>query len=372
MRASAGAMRTAALLLAALLIATGAAAGAPRKRTERKPLPPPKPVAPIASIVVDVKTGTVLSANNIHRRWPPASTTKILSAILVIERLPMDSVVTISPRAAAQRNGSSIGLEVGEQWLVGDLLSAMMVRSANDAAVALAEAVSGSVERFAEVMNARAARLGARNSHFVNPHGLHDLGHYTTTHDLALIARYALRHPIFARLVSTQVWVLTRSDRPQQEYVNSNKFLGRYTGADGVKTGWTAASGPCLVASATREGWQLLAVVLNSQSSQQMYRDVEGLLDQAFQSFRLVRVAERGESLTMVSLGGADLQISAIVPADVHAVIKNGAKLTPLVKMRPDLRLPIEAGERVGEVMFLNGRTVVARSALVAARTVRR
>lgn len=372
MRAGAGAMRIAAVLVAALLIATGAASGAPRRRAERKPLHPPKPIAPIASIVMDVKTGAVLTEHEIHRRWPPASTTKILSALLVIERLPLDRVVSISPRAAAQRNGSSIGLEVGEQWLVSDLLSAMMVRSANDAAVALAEATSGSVERFAEEMNVRAARLGARNSHFVNPHGLHDPGHYTTAYDLALIARYALRHPTFARLVSTQVWVLTRADRPQQEYVNSNKFLGRYTGADGVKTGWTAASGPCLVASATREGWQLLAVVLNSQSSQQMYRDVEGMLDQTFQSFRLVRVAEQGESLAMVPLGRPNLQIPAVVPADVHAVIKNGAKVTPLVRLRPDLRPPIEAGERVGDVVFLNGHTIVARSALIAARTVRR
>ncbi|MGQ0549262.1 MAG: D-alanyl-D-alanine carboxypeptidase family protein [Armatimonadota bacterium] len=359
-------MRSAVALVAVLLIASGGASGASRKRAD------PKPVTPAASIVMDVKTGAVLSASEIHRRWPPASTTKILSAILVIERLPLDRLVPISERAAAQRNGSAIGLEVGEQWLVSDLLSAMMVRSANDAAVALAEAAAGSVERFAEEMNARAVRLGARNTHFTNPHGLHDPKHFTTAYDLALITRYALRHPTFARLASTQVWVLARADRPQQEYVNSNKFLGRYIGANGVKTGWTAASGPCLVASATRGKWQLLSVVLNSASSQHMYRDSEGLLEHAFQSFHLLRVAQQGESMAMVTLGRPNAQVPAIVPADVHAVVKNGAKVTSRVMVRTDLRPPIEAGERVGDVVFLNGHTVVARSVLIAARTVRR
>lgn len=358
------------LLVAALLVAAtaGAAGAASRKRAAPKP---PKPVTPVATIVMDVKTGTVLSGSEIHRRWPPASTTKILSALLVIERLPPDSLVPISERAAAQRNGSAIGLEVGEHWLASDLLAAMMVRSANDAAVALAEAAAGSVERFADAMNARAKRLGARNSHFTNPHGLHDPEHYSTAYDLAVIARHALGNPAFARLASTQTWVVNRGGLTQT-YLSTNKFLGRYSGADGVKTGWTAASGPCLVASATHDAWQLLAVVLNSQSSQQMYRDVQGLLDHAFQSFRLLRVAGQGEPMAMVTLGRQRLEVPAIVPADVHAVVKNGARVTWRVRVRADLRVPVEAGEQVGDVVFLNGHDVVARSVLIAGRAVRR
>ncbi|MGH2405143.1 MAG: D-alanyl-D-alanine carboxypeptidase family protein [bacterium] len=357
----------AAALVAVVVIAPGggAASAASRKRVD----PPP---APRATIVMDVKTGTVLSGREMHRRWSPASTTKILSAMLIIERLALDSFVPISERAAAQRSGSAIGLEVGEQWLVGDLLAAMIVRSANDAAVALAEAAAGSVERFAEAMNARAARLGARNSHFTNPHGLHDPNHYTTAYDLALITRDALRNPTFARYASMPAWTVTRGDRLSQEYPSTNKFLSRYAGADGVKTGWTAASGPCLVASATRDGWQVLAVVLKSQSSQQMYRDAEALLDEAFQSFRLLRVAGQGERMAIVTLGGPHLSVEAIVPADVHAVVKNGAKVTLRVWVRPNLRPPIEAGQRVGDVAFLNGHAVVARSTLIAARTIRR
>ncbi len=328
---------------------------------------PPAP-RPVAAVVMDVRTGAVLHARDIHRRWPPASTTKILTAMLVIERLPLETMVSISNRAAAQRSGSSIGLEVGEQWSVRDLLFAMMVRSANDAAVALAEAAAGSVERFAGAMNERARHLGARDSQFTNPHGLHDPQHYSTAYDLALIARHALDHPTFAGLVSTQTWALTRLDRTQ-EFVNTNRFLSRYAGANGVKTGWTAASGPCLIASATRDGWQVLAVVLNGQ---EMYRDAEQLLDHAFRSFKLLRVAGRGDAMATVDLGRPHLRFEAVVPADVHAVVKQGTRVTSRVWVRPDLRPPIAAGERVGEVVFLDGQSVVARSVLVAARTVRR
>jgi len=358
-------LRAAGALLIVLLTAPsgGAAARAPRKA-------PNAPAPPTAAIVMDVKTGAVLFAHDAHRRWPPASTTKILTAMLVIERLPVDRVVPIGPRAVAQRNGSAIGLEQGELWLVGDLLTAMVVRSANDAAVALAEAAAGSVEEFVEAMNGRAKRLGARNSHFVNPHGLHDPDHYTTAYDLALIARYALHHPTFARLASTPAWIVSRGDRTPQQYPNTNKFLTLYTGADGVKTGWTAASGPCLVASATRNGWQLVAVVLNSASSRQMYRDAEGLLNSAFQSFRMVRVAEQGKPVTTIDLGRRR-SVDAVVPADVYVVVKRTTTVTAQVRMRPNLRPPIEAGERVGEVVFLDGATVVARSALIAARTLR-
>ncbi len=360
-----------AVLLAVPLLAAPAAGGASKPAAGRGVAGHgvAAPAGPVAAIVMDVKTGQVLYARDMHRRWPPASTTKVLSAMLAIERLRLDTMVPISSRAAAQRNGSSIGLEVGEQWSVGDLLHAMIMRSANDAAVAVAEASWGSVERFAAAMNARARRLGARNSHFVNPHGLHDPDHYSTAYDLALIARYALRHPTFASLVRTPTWVLARGDRPPQELVNSNKLLGRYAGADGVKTGWIAASGPCLVASATRDGWRLLAVVLNSQ---EVYRDAEQLLDYGFQSFALLRVAGRGDPLATLTVGWPRLRVEAVVPADVHAVVRHGARVTSRIRMRSDLRLPIAAGERVGEVEFLTGQNVVARSVLVAARTVAR
>jgi len=186
-----------------------------------------------SAILIDVRTGQVLYARDVHKRMAPASTTKMLTAILAIERFPLDTPVTISARAAAQRSGSALGLEAGARWSVGDLLHAMLLRSANDAAVAVAEAYSGSVEAFAKDMNRKAQRIGARNSHFVNPHGLNGQDHYSTAYDLALIARYGLQLPVFASLVRQQAW---------REFSNTNRFLVKYEGADGVKTGWTAAA----------------------------------------------------------------------------------------------------------------------------------
>ncbi len=241
------------------------------------------PTGPTAAVVMDARTGRVLNEREAHRRWPPASTTKILTAIIAIERLPAGAIVTVSTRAASQRQGAAVGLTVGEKWPVKDLLLAMMLSSANDAAVAVAEAASGSAERFAEEMNARARQMGARESRFVTPHGFEASGHYSTALDLALIARHALRNPDFATLVRTATWELTRPGRPPQQIVNTNRLLGRYPGADGVKTGWTAASGPSLVASATRDGRQIIAVVLNSHN---VFGDAEQLLDLGFRSAR--------------------------------------------------------------------------------------
>jgi len=324
---------------------------------------------PVAAIVMDVRTGQVLYAREIHRRWAPASTTKILTALLAIERLSPDLTITIRPRAAAQRSGSSIGLETGERWRIEDLLLAMMVRSANDAAVAVAEAVGGSVERFVAIMNVRAQQLGARQSHFVTPHGLDAPGHYSTAYDLALIARHAVQNPRLASLVGRQSWTLSRDGRPPQTFTNTNRLLSRYPGADGVKTGWTTASGESLVASATRDNWQLIAVVLHSRD---LYRDVEQLLDYGFYGFLPLRVAERGETVATVPVGSRRTPLPAVVPADVNAVVRKGVEVTSVVRVRRDLRPPIRAGAPVGIVEFRSGEHVVARSLLVAGRSITR
>lgn len=321
-----------------------------------------------AAVLMDVRTGRVLFARDAHRRLAPASTTKILTAILVLERLPLSAVVTVSERAAAQRNGAAVGLEPGDQWTVEDLLHVMLVRSANDAAVALAEAAAGSVERFVALMNARAHGLGARHTQFANPHGLDHPDHYSTAYDLAVLARYGLHHPVFAALVRTRAWVLRRPGRAPQELASTNRFLTRYDGADGVKTGWTARSGPCLVASATRDGWQLLAVVLNSVD---VVSTAERLLDYGFSTFEPLRVAERGQRLATVTVGPR-AQVEAVLAADLYAVVPRGATVTPRVRLREPLVPPLTAGAVVGHVEVVAGGTVVARAPLVAARGVPR
>src|SRR3989337_2486985 len=212
----------------------------------------------------------------------------------------------------------SIGLEVGERWRADDLLNALILASANDAAVALAEAVAGAGGGFAGLMNQKARAIGARDSTFVVPHGLYYPQHLTTARDLALITRYALRHPAFAALVRQQTFTWMRHGLPPRVVVNRNRLLWRLPGADGVKTGWIPESGQCLVASATRGGWQLVAVALDSPD---VFADATRLLEYGFSHFRFVRVAAREVVLARRPLPRADKLVSAAVPEDGYVVL---------------------------------------------------
>jgi D-alanyl-D-alanine carboxypeptidase len=247
----------------------------------------------------------------------------MLTALLVVESLPDDQVVTISQRAARAREGRAIGLEVGEQWRVGELLKVMMVHSANDAAVALAEAVAGSVEAFATLMNAKAIALGARESHFVDPHGLENPAHYSTAHDLAVIARAALQQPRIADVVRLRTWELTRHGQRPRLLVNSNRLLWRYPYADGVKTGWIPQSGHCLVASATRDGRKLIAVILDDQRP---FTDAAALLDYGYTHYRLAKAAETAQVQPTLPVANVAVPLVATEPSDmVIAAASNAA-----------------------------------------------
>ncbi|MDR7416195.1 MAG: D-alanyl-D-alanine carboxypeptidase family protein [Armatimonadota bacterium] len=326
----------------------------------------PPQVEATAFVLLEERTGQVLLARNPDLPRPPASTTKILTALLVLENLPLDRVVRISARAAAQREGSSVGLEVGERRTVRELLYALLVKSANDAAVALAEAVDGSVEGFVRRMNARAWALGARNTHFVNPHGLHQPGHYTTASDLARLARAALRNPVFREIVRTREYEYPGLQGPLR-LLNGNRLLGHYPGADGVKTGWTAESGRCLVASATRNGRRLLVVLLNAP---QVFRDAARLLDYGFEEFELRVFAQRGAVVGSFQIAGG-LTVPVVAARDLVVSLPRGTRAVLRVWSHPDLHPPIGAGEVVGGAEVVVAGRAVARAPLVAGEPVR-
>jgi D-alanyl-D-alanine carboxypeptidase len=213
--------------------------------------------------------------------------TKILTALVILEHGQLSDIVTVSRRAAAAR-GYDLGLRAGQRVSLEDLLAAILIRSANDAAVAAAEHVGGSVAGFAELMNAKARTVGMTQSHFSNPHGLDEPGHITTARDMAQLTRAALEHPHFAQLVSVReatvnVWQAVRKKklvaRPRL-ILSHNRLLGRLDGADGVKTGYTGGAGRCLVASATRGGQRMIAVLLNDPDR---WTDAELLLEYGFQ-----------------------------------------------------------------------------------------
>lgn len=233
-------------------------------------------------VVMEVSSGRVLHAVGERERKYPASTTKILTALVVLESLPLDLTVRI-PAQAAGVEGSSVYLKAGEEFTVEELLYALMLRSGNDAAVALALAAGGSIPRFASMMNERAKACGAEDSNFVNPHGLHDDGHYTTALDLARITAEAYKNADFRRIVSTRSTVIGEGES-RRYLANKNKLLGTFEGANGVKTGYTKKSGRCLVGGAMRDGMQLVGVVLDRYD---MWAAMKELLTRAFDAYEM-------------------------------------------------------------------------------------
>ncbi|MBI4536575.1 MAG: D-alanyl-D-alanine carboxypeptidase [candidate division NC10 bacterium] len=255
----------------------------------------PSDIGAASAILVDGNSGEVLFARNPNEPRPPASVTKILTALVILERGRLDDAVTVSAGAAGV-GGYQLGLRRGQRASLQDLLAAILIMSANDAAVAAAEHVGGSVAGFAGMMNAIARRIGMTQSRFVNPHGLHEPGHYTTALDLALLTRVALDNPTFAGLVRSREATITvwkpgrRGLVPQARVVRShNRLLGRVEGVDGVKTGYTDAAGRCLVASASRGAERMIAVLLNDP---QRWSDATILLEFGFEA-----AAVRAEAL---------------------------------------------------------------------------
>lgn len=214
-------------------------------------------------IIIDASTNRVLFEHNAYEKLPMASTTKIMTAITAIEESDVNQVVTI-PKAACGIEGSSIYLQEGEKLTLKHLLFGLMLRSGNDCAEAIALHVGGSLEGFSKMMNDKAQMLEVYDSNFVNPHGLHNKNHYTTAYDLAVIASYAMKNPIFREIVSTKKIEIPCTTRDYGRIlINKNKMLSKYEGATGIKTGFTKQAGRCLVSSAKRNGMELICVVLN-------------------------------------------------------------------------------------------------------------
>ncbi len=251
-----------------------------------------------AVIVMERESGRVLSHKNAQIRLPMASTTKILTAITVIENTDIQQTVTI-PSQAVGIEGSSIYLKSGQKWKVIDLLYGLMLRSGNDSAVALAIVTSGSVAEFSTLMNRTAVLAGAYNSHFANPHGLHDKEHYTTAYDLAMITRYAMRSEQFSGIVSAKSHAYFDESGTKQIFFNKNKMLNNYSGADGVKTGFTKQSGRCLVSSATREDMSLICVVLNVGN---MWQASMQMMDNCYSKYTMTTLAEKDKIMTYAKL----------------------------------------------------------------------
>ncbi|MBR2786635.1 MAG: D-alanyl-D-alanine carboxypeptidase [Clostridia bacterium] len=242
------------------------------------------------ALAYDRKSGKVIFGKNENKRTAMASTTKIMTAIILIENCNLDQTITVSSKSAGT-GGSRLGLKKNDQITMQDLLYGLMLKSGNDAAVAIAENVGGSVEGFAELMNAKAKELGLENTHYVTPHGLDDPEHYTTAYELAKLADYALKNEIFATVVNTKNYTVTINGYPKN-ISNTNELLGYLNGVNGVKTGFTNNAGRCLVTSVNRDNFEIITVVLQADTKKIRTEDSIKLIEYVYKNYELVNIKE--------------------------------------------------------------------------------
>ena len=320
-----------------------------------------------SALLMDCYSGRVLYEKNGYEQLPPASVTKIMTALLVAENGGLDEIVEISSTAANTRE-SGIYLQAGERMTRLQLLYACMLPSANDAAVALAESVSGSVEGFVELMNKRATELGMHDSHFCNPHGLHQKDHYTTAYDLALLARAALQNSTLREVVGTQNIVIPGPPGEEDRSIwNQNRLLYRYENALGIKTGYTREAGNCVVGAAERDEMPLIAVSLNSSA---VYDDLMGMMDYGFAQYQVVSLDDSEKPLLVKVIGGEDKNVIA-QPAEEIRIAVTAEEIQQLsCRFLPvaEVRAPVREGDLLGVCqVYLHGQDIASINLIAAA-----
>jgi len=327
----------------------------------------PLDLAAESAILMDYTTGEILYQKNATIRKAPASTTKIVTALVALERGDLHQTILVSP-TASKTEGSSIWLTSGEKHTLEDMLYGILLSSGNDAAVAVAENLAGTEEQFAEWMTEKARELGATSSTFKNSSGLPAEGHLTTARDLALITRYALHNPVFNAIVKTKQKAIAGPNHDgNRNLINHNKLLWRYEYTDGVKTGYTREAGRCLVASATRNGHRLITVVLNSKK---MYEDTEALFEYGFNNFQLLNLISLQEKVAEVEVSSgimssvpvlANRPLTLLLPKGVESNLKVNLHIKSLLKA------PVERMQEVGELEVELGEKIIDKIPVVTA-----
>ena len=326
-------------------------------------------VAARAAILIDRESGRVLMEQNADERYPMASTTKIMTALIAVEHCGMDEIVTAGPNASGV-TGTSIYLAEGEQLTMHEMLQGLMLRSGNDAAVAIAEHIAGDTETFAFLMNARARMLGA-DANFVTPNGLDAEGHGASARAMALIARAALENETFRELVSTQEaiipWVSSEYNRVLR---NKNRLLQEYEGATGVKTGFTSAAGRCLVFSAERDGMELIGVVLNCPG---WFDEAEKMLDWGFEHYAEWTAAEKGQEIARAGvINGEQKEVSLVAEEGLAYPLSAEDEWRVDVHAEETLEAPVVQGQEAGYLALTVNGEEVGRISLRAQEEVRR
>lgn len=339
----------------------------------------PPPVSAKAVELIDGHSGRVLYEKNSRERLPMASVTKLMTLYLAVraveeKKIRLGELVPVSEEAY-RTNGSQIWLEPGERLSVDHLLKGIAIGSANDAAYALGEYIAGSEEAFIADMNHTARQLGMTSTHFSNPHGLHAKDHYTSAHDLGLLALQAVKQPMLLHYTSMREDRSVRNGKGGTLWlINHNRLLGQYPGMDGLKTGFTSQAGFCMVATAERLHTRMIAVVLGARSSKARFQDAAGLMTWGFQNFQSIKLAGRGERVQDVKVRrGASKQVAAVFARDQYLTVspQSGA-VKRVVQVKSDVEAPVGKGQVLGEMVVTQNGAVSARVPIVAAHAVGR
>jgi len=338
-----------------------------------------------SAVLIDASSGTILAQKNADKKMYPASLTKIMTAILAIELGELTDVITVDDDTPFEIEGSHIALEPGEILTLKDLLYALMLPSANDAASVIAKHYGGSLENFVKMMNQKAKELGAYNTNFTNPHGLHDTNHYSTAADLALITKYTMENDTFRKIVSTtkyEIQTTNKKDEPRyfttlnkliyntsynQIYVDGAYISPYYEYATGAKTGYTPQAGNCLVATAKKDGTELIAVTMKGISLE-MYQDAHNLFNYGFEEYESATLVGKNTFIKNIKIPSGDSkEISLITESDLTALIKKDTlddiKSNVYID---DITLPIEKNSVIGKIEYTLDNKVIGAVNLIS------
>lgn len=328
-----------------------------------------------AAVLMDFQSGRVIFSQNQDAKLPPASVTKLMTMLLIMEsvdtgRAKWDDLIRTSKNAAGM-GGSQIYLREGEEMTLAEMTKAIAMVSANDASTAVAEYLYGSVEFFIEKMNQRAQALGLKNTSFQNEHGLPNPKHYSSAYDLALVARELLQHPKILEWTATWISYL----RDGQFFLrNTNDLIQSYRGADGLKTGHTEEAGYCLCATAEIEGLRFISVILGAETNQVRVDETTKLLNHGFRNFARAAVAAQGEELGTIRLRKGNPQdVPVGTSTDYEVLVERGKERFIETRLQPDaqIKLPVKKGQKIGTVIVMSGKEEVGRTAAVALRDVK-
>ena len=335
-----------------------------------------------ACILMESSTGKILYSKNANAKMYPASTTKVMTAILTLEKCNLNDIVTVSHDAVfnVPSTYSHASLREGEQLTVEQLLYVLLIPSANDAAFALAEHIGGSVENFATMMNEKAVELGCKNTHFVNPNGIHDENHYSTAYDLALMGQYAMKNTIFRKIVSTTTYTLpitNKYDKEDRIFATTNELLKSpssstyYKYATGAKTGYTDAAKNCIIATASKDSTDLIVVILHDEKTDEGLNtraaDCKTLFEYGFNNFSLRTISTSDSIEQTITVSGATEEtkkLDLITTEDISAYLPNDFDTSSIEKnitLNTDITAPITKGSVIGQITYTaNGETFTA------------